>query len=566
MAKRMTVKEDGVGGNIVDLEDTSALARTRYGFAEQALDPIARLHMLRLARTEHVGPISFFHLMQRFKNAKDALAKLPHIMSRRAVELPSIESVQKEMDEHARRGYHLLSYYDSAYPSSLRAFRDAPPFISACGRLDLLNKVVFAMVGSRHASAVVERFTLEMGTQLAAHKWVLVSGLARGVDACVHRAGLDGCGTIAVIAGGLGHIYPPEHKELYAEIAHSGLILTEDPLHRAPSAGLFAKRNRLISGLAWGVLVVEASAKSGALLTAKYALDQGKSVLAVPGHPLDFRSKGTNKLIKQGAVLVDGVDDVLFEYTQAQRYIAHEPEEEFNMSQDIPSYAAPYGASLSYVPDHAYGDEASGGFASALQPSLLGKWACHQKDVKGKDTDARIDLGSKDHAGSELGDFEGSHRAVQDNGHGDLEGPACEGHPMTLAGAMACDAVVQDGKPHDAAPYGFPLRGAELSHGEHHSMTLPDPSVSKVKDEDLTPLASTSLDHEEQDLYQKIMILLHYVPVSVSELAARCHQPIARIRSALIEMELNGDVQWAWGDHVQKSGTACTALPEDEWM
>jgi DNA processing protein len=192
------------------------------------------------------------------------------------------------------------------------------------GRLDLFQKTLFSIVGARHASQAGERIATQISEQLSAKSWVLVSGLARGIDACVHNASLHEGGTLAVIAGGIGHIYPPEHKKLYAEIAEKGAIISEDPLFISPHAGLFPKRNRIISGLSWGSLIVEASLRSGSLLTAKYAADQGRTVLAIPGHPLDFRARGANKLLKQGACLVETTDDILCEYTSSHRYLAKE--------------------------------------------------------------------------------------------------------------------------------------------------------------------------------------------------------------------------------------------------
>ena len=287
----------------------------------RTLSETDRLHLLRLARTENVGPISFAHLMERYGNAQEALDRLPTIARRSGTIIPSMDDIKREVDAHTKQGLRLLSIYDADYPTSLRHLKDAPPFISVLGRLDLLSKTLFSIVGARHASSAGERIAIQIAEILSAKGWVLVSGLARGIDACVHASSLDN-GTIAVIAGGIGHIYPPEHKKLYADIAEKGLIISEDPLFTSPHAGLFPKRNRIISGLSWGSLIVEASLRSGSLLTAKYAADQGRAVLAIPGHPLDFRARGTNKLLKQGACLVETADDVLNEYSETHQYLA----------------------------------------------------------------------------------------------------------------------------------------------------------------------------------------------------------------------------------------------------
>jgi DNA processing protein len=302
-------------------------------YKDQTLFPTAsydekdRLHLLRLARTEHVGPISFFHLLNRYGSAQEALARLLEMTRRTCPKIPTLDDVKREMEAHEKKGFILASYYDSTYPPALRHFKDAPPFLSMCGRLELLHSTLFSIVGARNASQAGERIAGHIAEHLSKQHWGIVSGLARGIDGCVHRASIER-GTIAVLAGGLDCIYPPEHKNLYHEIAEKGLLMSEDPLGKQPYAALFPKRNRLISGLGWGLLVVEANLKSGSLLTAHYAAEQGKSVFAIPGHPLDLRSRGTNKLIKDGACLVESVEDILAEYAPSSALSAAEPLEE----------------------------------------------------------------------------------------------------------------------------------------------------------------------------------------------------------------------------------------------
>ena len=289
---------------------------------------VERIHLLRLARTDHVGPISFHHLMQRFGSAQEALDRLPSITRRTTLTIPTMDDAKREIDAHHAMGLSLVCRYESQYPLALRSLKDAPSFLSAKGKLDLVNQTTMAIVGARQASQAGERMAQSISEGLSCQKWVTVSGLARGIDTCVHQASVHDGGTIAVIAGGIGHIYPPENKDLYAEIAEKGLILSEDSVYTAPQASLFPKRNRIISGLAWGCLIIEASLRSGSLLTAKYAADQGRTVMAVPGHPLDFRAKGGNKLLKQGACLIESVDDVINEYQSTHPYKAFEQEEE----------------------------------------------------------------------------------------------------------------------------------------------------------------------------------------------------------------------------------------------
>ncbi len=297
-------------------------------YSPKVVSDTERLHLLRLARTENVGPISFAHLLQRYGTAEEALNRLPDIARRSGAKIPSMDDIRREVDAHTKQGLHLLCQHDAAYPAGLRSMKDAPPFISVAGRLDVLQKTLFSIVGARHASQAGERIATQISEQISAKSWVLVSGLARGIDACVHAASVDSGGTIAVIAGGIGHIYPPEHKKLYTEIAEKGAIISEDSLFTGPHAGLFPKRNRIISGLSWGSLIVEASLRSGSLLTAKYAADQGRTVLAIPGHPLDFRARGANKLLKQGACLVETAEDIFFEYASSHTYMPHVAQEE----------------------------------------------------------------------------------------------------------------------------------------------------------------------------------------------------------------------------------------------
>jgi DNA processing protein len=287
-----------------------------------------RLALLRLARTKNVGPISFFHLIKRYGCAQEALNRLPDIMRRSALKIPSLDDAKREIESHEKQNFLLVSYYDKEYPLSLKILKDAPAFLSMRGKTDLFHRPLFAMVGARNASQAGQFIAKQIAEQLSKHNWVLISGLARGIDACVHQATLES-GTIAVVVGGMGNIYPPEHKKLYYEIAEKGLIMSEDPLGQEPQAALFPKRNRLISGLSWGVLIVEANLKSGSLTTAKYAADQGRIVFAVPGHPLDIRSKGVNKLIKQGACLVESADDILSEYIMSHHHVAEAPQDTY---------------------------------------------------------------------------------------------------------------------------------------------------------------------------------------------------------------------------------------------
>lgn len=299
-----------------------------------------KLHWLRLLRSENIGPITFYHLLNRFGSAEEALKRLPDIAHRAGrsapLYIPSIKDVSKELEAYEKIGAHLIARPETIYPELLARIPDAPPLISVMGRLDLLQKPSFAIVGARNASAVGRQIAEMYAESLAASNFVITSGLARGIDTHAHKGALKtSTGTIAVLAGGIDHIYPPENKALYKIISTEGLLLSETPLGVVPQANFFPRRNRLISGLSWGVLVVEAALKSGSLVTAHCAAEQGRDVFAIPGNPMDPRSRGTNELIRQGAVLAQSVDDITNEYQQKHRYqqmLGAEEEDDYTFS------------------------------------------------------------------------------------------------------------------------------------------------------------------------------------------------------------------------------------------
>ena len=272
-----------------------------------------RCDWLRLARTPRIGPVSFARLITRFGSAEAAIDALPGLARTRRLPRPAIPpraAAEAELDAIDRAGVRLLAACESDYPHALACIPAAPPVILARGRLDLAVKPCCAMVGARNASAAGLRFSREIAHGLGGAGAVIVSGLARGIDGAAHAGSLE-TGTIAVLAGGLDYIYPPEHYELHHAIAQQGLLISEVPLGTAPTARDFPRRNRLISGLSLGVLVVEAAVKSGSLITARFAAEQGREVMAVPGSPLDPRARGGNQLLRDGAHLIESVEDVL---------------------------------------------------------------------------------------------------------------------------------------------------------------------------------------------------------------------------------------------------------------
>ena len=272
-----------------------------------------RLSWLRLLRSRRVGIATFNRLLAEEGSAEAALAALPEVAKKAGVEnyTPCPEGVaRKEMAAGARIGARLLIRSDPSYPAALRELPDAPPLLWALGDLALLSRPMIALVGARNASSLGLRMARKLAADLGAAGFVVVSGLARGVDAAAHKASL-GTGTVAVMGGGVDVLYPSENAVLGREIAAKGLRLSEQPIGLQPMARHFPARNRIISGLARGLVVVEAAARSGSLITARCALDQGRDVLAVPGHPFDGRASGCNLLLRDGATLVRGAEDVI---------------------------------------------------------------------------------------------------------------------------------------------------------------------------------------------------------------------------------------------------------------
>jgi DNA processing protein len=266
---------------------------------------------LRLARTEHVGPVTFQSLITRFGSAAAALEELPRLAQRgggRNFVLP--DDCDRELEALAKLGGRMIASCEAEYPRGLAALDAPPPLISVLGHPHLLQKEMIAVVGARNASALARKFADMLARELGFAGLVVVSGLARGIDAAAHEAALA-VGTVAVVAGGVDIVYPPENEKLYAAIKNQGVIVSEMRLGEAPQARHFPRRNRIISGLARGVVVVEAAEKSGSLITAGCALDQGREIFAVPGSPLDPRAKGANRLIREGATLTESAEDIL---------------------------------------------------------------------------------------------------------------------------------------------------------------------------------------------------------------------------------------------------------------
>jgi DNA processing protein len=268
---------------------------------------------LQLIRSDNVGPVTYRQLVTRFGSASEALQALPSItknVGRRSIKICPPNVAENEMAQTRKAGADFCFLGTPAYPPSLAALPDAPPVLITKGNTNLLHRNQIGIVGARNASAAGMKFARTIAQDLGKADIVVTSGLARGIDTAAHQGALERS-TIAVVAGGIDVIYPPENKELYADIATQGLIVCELPIGTKPVARHFPQRNRLISGLSQGVLVVEAALRSGSLITARNAGEQGREVFSVPGSPLDPRHRGTNDLLRQGATLVESADDIL---------------------------------------------------------------------------------------------------------------------------------------------------------------------------------------------------------------------------------------------------------------
>ncbi len=269
---------------------------------------------LRLIRSENVGPATFRTLVNRYGSAEEALEALPELSARgglrRKIRICSKDAGEAEMRLAAKRGLKVIAVGEEHYPVALSHIDGVPPLLFVRGQSETLTRPMVAIVGSRNCSAAGARIAAQLAEGLGEAGIVVVSGLARGIDGAAHQASLTR-GTVAVLAGGADTVYPEQHVDLAREISVKGTLISERPVGYMPRGKDFPRRNRIISGVALGTIVVEAARRSGTLITARMAGEQGRDVFAVPGSPLDPRSEGTNKLIKDGAQLVTSADDVI---------------------------------------------------------------------------------------------------------------------------------------------------------------------------------------------------------------------------------------------------------------
>ena len=282
---------------------------------------------LRLIRTSHIGPVTCQLLLRRYNTPKAALQAIPELSARggRRLKACTIEVAEKELSQIRKSGAELICHGQEHYPATLYPYDDAPFILTAKGHTSLLNRASCAIVGVRNASINATHLAKKLAGEIGQQGFIITSGLARGMDAAAHH-GVLASGTIAVLANGIDEIYPPENAGLYKEIAERGLLITEMRYGTKPSSRLFPSCNRIIASLSKAVLVIEAALRSGSLITAREAADRGIEVMALPGSPLDPRSQGTNGLIRDGATLVQNVDDILNVLSQTDRMETPPPE------------------------------------------------------------------------------------------------------------------------------------------------------------------------------------------------------------------------------------------------
>ncbi len=282
----------------------------------RVLNEQEKINWIRLSRTENVGPATFFRLLEIFQDINIAIEKTPEFSQggglRKALKLCEQNEVEKELENCHKFGAEILTFLDDDYPRMVREIYDPAPILTVKGNKKLLNRDAIAIVGPRNASFHACKFAEKIAQDLSCHEIVIISGLAKGVDAAAHRGSLE-VGTVGVIAGGINNVYPAENKTLYEQVFTQGVVVSEQPFGGSPRGSNFIQRNRIISGISYGVVVVEAGMQSGSLATARFALDQGREVFAIPGFPADPRTHGSNLLIEEGAIFTLGSDKILKE-------------------------------------------------------------------------------------------------------------------------------------------------------------------------------------------------------------------------------------------------------------
>lgn len=282
----------------------------------KAISAAEKFSWIQLSRSENIGPATFFRLIEIFGSAKEAINQTPTFSAqdnlRKPLKLAHKSVIESEIEKTQKFGGEIIIFLENDYPRLLREIYDPAPVLTIKGRKELVNQDTIAIVGPRNATFHACKFAEKLAYDLAQSQIVIASGLARGIDAAAHRGSIIS-GTIAVIAGGINHIYPQENKDLYDQISRQGLLISEQPFDGVPRGSNFIQRNRIISGISYGVVVVEASLQSGSLATSRFAAEQGRDVFAIPGFPGDPRNSGSNLLLEEGAIFTQNAMRILRE-------------------------------------------------------------------------------------------------------------------------------------------------------------------------------------------------------------------------------------------------------------
>jgi len=322
----------------------SSPSNTSKTHDDEAFSPLSeqeKIARICLYRSQNVGPVAYRNLIKRYKTATAALEALPDLASRGGLRAPlklySADKVHQELKAHEKLGACLVVEGEQDYPKALRDINEAPPVLSIHGNPALFKRTGIAIVGARNCSLNGKKMVQTLAKSLGEEGYTIISGLARGIDGQAHQTSLA-TGTIAVIAGGIDKIYPPEHTTLFAQIKEQGVIVAESIIGTEPQSTFFPRRNRLISGLSQGVIVVEAALQSGSLITARYAAEQNRDVFVVPGSPMDPRYRGSNILIRNGATLVTAPQDILDVLNESYRYVMKEAAFEQGQAEEQDNY------------------------------------------------------------------------------------------------------------------------------------------------------------------------------------------------------------------------------------
>ena len=476
-----------------------------------------RLSWLRLIRSRKVGPATFHRLMAEHGRADAAMAALPAMA--RAAGLQDYEPcpvgvAAAEMAAARKAGMQMICWGTPDYPVELADLPDAPPVLWLRGDPSVLFAPMVALVGARNASSLGRRMAARLAQDLGAAGLTVVSGLARGIDAAAHEAALP-TGTVAVLAGGADVTYPPENADLLARIAGGGAVLSEQPPGLEPQARHFPLRNRIISGLSLGVVVVEAAEKSGSLITARNALDQGREVMAVPGHPVDARAGGCNLLIRDGCTLVRSADDVLEALGPA---LTRAAEQRAGRSRPTPQPAAPQPSAARRLAEAARSYLARGTAGPAVMPGA---------DSRPDDNAPRVPRDSTGNA------------------------------PLPPAQGMTPATPVHEGRPAkprvDLARTGMPADPDGASPGTRPAVTGPR-RLSEQALAAIPPGPPPRPRDETRRLHAVILDRLGPAPLAEDQLIRDLALPAARVAPELLALELDGRIERRPGGLLTRTG------------